>query len=184
MIPNAQQDRAEFEWLVESFVRGRVSSMLEIGSSEGISLLNLARAMPHGSKVRSIDLGMPHQVWDRVVDTRHMITEAVAELVQEGYDAAWLVSDSHRPEAVDWARDHGPYDLVFIDGDHTYEGVCQDLRDYGPLGSIAVFHDIGNPYERGPGRLWSELMMSPHPDVLMFSCKHGALGGIGVLCKA
>ena len=36
-------------------------------------------------------------------------------------------------------------DFVFIDGDHTYEGVKSDFLNYGPLvrpGGIIGFHDI------------------------------------------
>ena len=35
------------------------------------------------------------------------------------------------------------YDLVFIDGDHTYEGVKKDIELYSPLCSgLLIFHDI------------------------------------------
>lgn len=36
-------------------------------------------------------------------------------------------------------------DFVFIDGDHTYEGVKSDFVQYGPLvrpGGLIAFHDI------------------------------------------
>jgi cephalosporin hydroxylase len=56
--------------------------------------------------------------------------------------------DSHEPQTI--ARisellEGMPLDLLFIDGDHTYEGVCRDFQMYGPLvanGGMIAFHDI------------------------------------------
>jgi predicted O-methyltransferase YrrM len=38
----------------------------------------------------------------------------------------------------------GPLDLLFLDGDHTFEGVAQDFTMWGPLvrkGGLIAFHD-------------------------------------------
>ncbi len=38
-----------------------------------------------------------------------------------------------------------PYDFIFIDGDHTQEGVIQDFQAYCPMarsGGIVALHDI------------------------------------------
>jgi len=47
------------------------------------------------------------------------------------------------------------FSLVFVDGDHTYEGVMADYRNYSPLladGGIMVFDDYANPSWPGVGR--------------------------------
>lgn len=56
------------------------------------------------------------------------------------------------------------YDLIFIDGDHTYEGVKHDFEKYKPLLSkrgYIVFHDIdsNNRWRDNFGvyRFWNEL---------------------------
>lgn len=63
-------------------------------------------------------------------------------------------------------------DMVFIDADHDYDRVKDDIRGYQPLlssGALLCGHDYGNPswpgvkqavqellpgYQRGPGTLW------------------------------
>lgn len=47
------------------------------------------------------------------------------------------------------------FSLVFVDGDHTYDGVMADYRNYAPLladGGIMVFDDYANPQWPGVGR--------------------------------
>lgn len=58
-----------------------------------------------------------------------------------------LLGDSHRLVAAELLEQFGPFDLVFIDGDHTYRGVALDTKlarqILSPRGGIA-WHDA-NP---------------------------------------
>ena len=72
----------------------------------------------------------------------------------EGYGVEFLHADSHAASAVDWARRNAPYDFVFIDGDHSAEGVRADWNDYGPMGRVVGFHDIADEVV---GTLWREI---------------------------
>src|SRR5436305_1373985 len=55
------------------------------------------------------------------------------------------------------------FDFLFVDADHTYEGVRSDFEMYAPLvrsGGVLVFHDIvthksGTPCE--VERFWNEI---------------------------
>jgi hypothetical protein len=51
------------------------------------------------------------------------------------------------------------YDLVFIDGDHSYESVKSDFADYiMPAGKVLAFHDIAGLRNcEGVTKLWREL---------------------------
>ncbi len=50
------------------------------------------------------------------------------------------------------------YDLVFIDGDHSYPGVSGDYKRYGPLARRAImFHDVADSFCHDVRRFWSEV---------------------------
>src|SRR6185437_13459100 len=77
-----------------------------------------------------------------------------------------LRGDSHDPKmlaAIEKILGDEKLDLLFIDGDHTYEGVRRDWEMYSPLvapGGLVVFHDIAehtSVIECQVKPLWDEL---------------------------
>lgn len=51
-----------------------------------------------------------------------------------------IYGNSNDKETADKAI--AKYDLVFIDGDHTYKGVTEDYANYAPKGNVVALHDI------------------------------------------
>tara|TARA_R110000787_G_scaffold283747_1_gene396801 strand:+ start:95 stop:916 length:822 start_codon:yes stop_codon:yes gene_type:complete len=50
-------------------------------------------------------------------------------------------ADSHDPNTLKYIKDK--YNIVFIDGDHSYEGVTSDIKMYSKLATnMVLFHDI------------------------------------------
>ena len=72
-------------------------------------------------------------------------------------------SDSQDPATIEAVGECGPFDFVFIDGDHTYDGVRADWLAYSPLvrsGGLVAFHDTwpnGDRHEPGVVRWVDEL---------------------------
>jgi len=67
---------------------------------------------------------------------------------QEAHGCHIVVGDSHDPltrETLRSALQGRPVDVLFIDGDHSYDGVKADHEMYAPLvreGGLIGFHDI------------------------------------------
>jgi hypothetical protein len=61
-----------------------------------------------------------------------------------GHEYYVIDGDSQKTETLSQVKSHREkYDLVFIDGDHTYEGAKRDIELYEPLcKSTLIFHDI------------------------------------------
>lgn len=113
--------------------------------------------------------------------------------VPEGITQNHIDLDSHGPEALASVQEilaGRPIDFVFIDGDHSYEGVRQDFEIYSPLvrrGGVVAFHDI-LPHNNEVGidvrRFWLELVERYEWDefVIPEQMRDGRMwGGIGVV---
>ena len=77
-----------------------------------------------------------------------------------------LRENSHSASALEHVKEiigTAPIDFLFIDGDHTYEGVKKDFEMYSLLvkeGGIIAFHDIAeHPPEKNCDvrRFWEEI---------------------------
>jgi hypothetical protein len=49
------------------------------------------------------------------------------------------------------------YDVVFIDGDHSYEGISSDFSNFGRGCRFVSFHDINDYWCIGVVQFWNEL---------------------------
>lgn len=105
---------------------------LEVGSASGGTAKLLHEEVGFDQMV-SIDLPQG--------DVCHLKYERFKE-----FPIHWYEGDSTSYEAVKWLvdKDYGPFDVVFIDGDHHRNGIMRDIGLYRPFvapGGIMVFHD-------------------------------------------
>ena len=119
--------------------------------------------------------------------------DAVIESIDVESERATIRGDSHDLTTLSALRDalgDRAIDVLFIDGDHSYEGVRADFETFSPLvkpGGIVAFHDI-LPHPNRPEfvvhRYWRELSAGRrHREFVDPSADWGwgQWGGIGVI---
>jgi hypothetical protein len=182
----ALQVEAEIARFAEIMVAEGVRSYLEIGSKFGGSLWRVARSLPVGSRIVSVDLPRGTKVWP---ESERSLMACIAELCRLGYDARVIWGSSTDPDIIARVRRLGPFDAAFIDGDHRLPGLTMDWENYGPMARVIGFHDIS--WRRAPEWVgtridvpewWNEHKdISRHEEIRL--CPTGKNNGIGVLWR-
>lgn len=142
----ALQKEREFVPLLELLDRRKPRVVLEIGAGLGGTFWAFARVAADDALLVSVDL--ENQQFEYSVDEQRIV-EILHGCAREGQRTEVIRGDSHDPEIVDAvARVLGRepiVDFLFVDGDHSEEGVEQDFRSYAPFvrrGGLIGFHDI------------------------------------------
>lgn len=130
------QDLGELQQFISIAQSENVCSYLEIGVRHGGCLWRMANAMPIGSKVVAVDFA--HKM------ERTQAPSCVNELKSAGYDAHFIFGDSNEPDTVERVSVFAPFDLCFIDANHSRESVEKDWLNYGAMARIVAFHDLDN----------------------------------------
>lgn len=139
MPPKMLQVDSEIDALASIVRRENCRSLLEIGSKHGGSLLRLVHAMPKGSRAVAVDLPNGTREWK---ESEGALSSVASGLRSQGYDVEIIWGDSTDPKIVAEVQKRGPFDLAFIDGNHTLPFIEKDWGNYGSLARIVAFHDI------------------------------------------
>ena len=140
----------DIESLAAACLHCKPSTVFEIGTYKGASAELFLRLLP---AARVISIAFPiNPEKGREFNNSHLRADQIGSLISPANRPRYtqLLGDSHEIDPEAFLRDHGPVDFVFIDGDHSREGVRLDtelaLRILAPGGAIA-WHDA-NPKRR------------------------------------
>lgn len=156
------QVRSEITSLANLIKELKPKTVLEIGTAEGGTLFLFSRLAAPGAKIISVDLpggkfGGGYPEWKISLYKSFPLPSQRLYLLREN---SHLISTQERIKEIIGTT---PVDFLFIDGDHTYEGVKKDFEMYSPLvkdGGIIVFHDIAvHPPEKNCDvhKFWEEI---------------------------
>jgi len=176
--PPINQNELEFLRLLDLYKKRKPKRVLEIGTYQGGSLYHWIKNSAENSVIVS-------------VDNQHINYQQYPGWIDNTAQLRYFKGDSHSKEAFNFVKQDAPYDWLFIDGDHSYEGVKQDWLDYGGLveSGVVAFHDIlpHSPYEGQPievDKLWNEIKKDYLYKEIIEEHDEWEIGpGIGVLFK-
>jgi hypothetical protein len=148
------QNDWEMAEMLKIIAENDCKALLEVGSSFGGTLKRMASVMPQGSQIVAVDL--PLDSTPKYLNPVDSLKETCRQLGKLGAKVELFLGDSHSAKIVEAVSGYGPYDFIFIDGDHSYEGMKADWENYGPMGRIVAFHDIGGNLP-GCMQAWQEI---------------------------
>jgi predicted O-methyltransferase YrrM len=177
------QKRSEFLGLATLVNELQCKYVLEIGTYKGGTLFVFSQVAAANATVISVDFpttlyGKLYRAWQELLFRR---------LTRKGQSLFFLRKDSHKPETLAGIQDilqGHKLDFLFIDGDHSYEGVREDFKMYAPLvrdGGLIAFHDITPcPPPKESFKFWAEVKQSYNHREFIHQTSEDAMG-IGVL---
>ncbi|UCD80007.1 MAG: class I SAM-dependent methyltransferase [Desulfobacterales bacterium] len=179
------QIRAEIFQLLKSLEKLTPKVVLEIGTAIGGNLFLFCRMAAEDACIISIDLpggryGEGYPLWRAPLYKMFPAKNQKLHLIR---------ADSHKVSTLQEVKrilNDQKIDFLFIDGDHTYEGVKQDFEMYQPLvknGGLIAFHDVvphPEHYQCGVDRFWHEIKPRYDGEEIVNYCKQ-QWAGIGVI---
>jgi len=180
---HAIQRTWELQSLLGEVRRLRPSVVVEIGTHKGGTLVCWSALAPASAHIVSIDMICA----ESGLGTREEDLARVRAQLRPGQRLSAITGDSHAQETWHRLSDvlaGAPVDFLWIDADHSYAGVKQDMEMYAPLvrpGGLIALHDIhggaANPQAQSH-LYWQEI--KPRHRTREFIAEREPGGGMGI----
>lgn len=148
--PHSQTTDKEKELIIKYCTNKNIA--VEIGVYEGVNTLNIAENIAEDGILYAIDpffkgrLGISY---GKIITLRNLKKKNFIHRVKILEMLSW--------KAVEFIKEE--IDFIFIDGDHSYEGIVRDWNDYAgkvKKGGIIALHDTSIPqHDKNVGDLGS-----------------------------
>jgi hypothetical protein len=170
--------------------QGPLNTVVEIGTAQGGTLGALCAMAEEDALIVSIDLPGGDFGGDGPDIYGQRNIDKMRSYAKKGQRVEFIQANSQTPEtkrSLSEILNGRQIDLLFIDGDHSYEGVKKDFLLYSPLASKVGFHDIlphSTEKRSQVDVFWNELKDDyDHREFtdLGYEWGWGRWGGIGVI---
>jgi len=154
-----QQLSSEFVELAKLVKAQQCKHLLEIGTYRGGTLFVFSQVAEKDATIISVDYSMT------ILGFVYRAGQwpLFRKFIRKGQSLLLLRKDSHQAETLTgierFLQGH-KLDFLFIDGDHTYQGVRKDFEMYSPLvrsGGLVAFHDITPSGDKEVYKFWAEV---------------------------
>jgi hypothetical protein len=134
-------------------------SYLEIGCLYGDTVHFVGEHLPKGSRIVALDWPQHPRRLEKHPGGTEYLEASVEDLRRNfGHEGHVIFGNSQSPDIIRQVSALGPFDVVFIDGDHSDEGVRLDWENYGKGARMLVgIHDVGGDKRPEVAAFWRKL---------------------------
>lgn len=175
-----QQIPVEYIKLLKFFKSTNIENYLELGVANGGSFYINSIFMQKTTKIVHCVDCLAYKDAPHVRQTYDKINNKVLKLKEFFPDKNIVFFNNTTDEFFE--NNKQKYDCIFIDADHSYEGVMKDYKNslnFINSGGYLIFHDINNT-DTGVNKCWNEIKDN-HEIVGTFSHPYSTACGIGIL---